>query len=260
MMRLRLALFATTMFACKTESPRAIERRPPDAAQPTTSSGARTDGCRQIAGQPPDTAIEIGTPAANEWRRRVARGITFACTIHPSLVLRIAVAGDTSNPSLDSVIVFASNDSTHPLQLLHRVAGDAEMPQPHFTDVVRTIDLDADGWRDLLVGRFWGATGNTGYDVWHFDPSTRRFIVDSTLSRLVNPDPVTGRPCVTTYSNSSVADDEMGIYCLHAGRWRLDSAESHTWLRDSNAIRHDIVARRGDSLVLVRTETKRDAN
>src|SRR5690349_14636321 len=128
-MRLRLALFATTMFACRTESPRAIQRRLPDTARPTESSGA--DGCRQIAGQRPDTAIEIGTPAANEWRRRVARGITFACMIHPSLVLRIAVAGDTSNPSLDSVVVFASNDSTHPLQLLHRVAGDAEMPLPH---------------------------------------------------------------------------------------------------------------------------------
>jgi hypothetical protein len=259
-MRLRHALLLTAFLGCQPETRRDPRREVADSSRPVAIVDATTDGCRQIAGQRPDTAIRIGSPAADEWRRRVARGVTYACTIHPSLELRIVVAGDTSMPSLDSVVVFASGESTRPLQLLHRHVGDAEMPLPHFTDVVRTIDLDADGWRDLLVGRFWGATGNTGYDVWRFDSISHRFIVDSTLSTLVNPDPVSGRPCVSTYSNSSVADDEMGVYCLHSGRWRLDSGESHTWLRDSNAIRHDIIARRGDSLVLVRSETKRDTN
>ena len=256
-MRLRYVLCAMTLLGCGTEPRHEVERH---AANTRSSAAADSgaDGCRQIAGQRPDTTIEAGSAAAAEWRRRIARGITYACTIHPSLVLRMVVAGDTSSPSLDSVLVFTSSDSTRPLQILHRAAGDAEMPLPHFTDVVRTIDLDADGWRDLLVGRFWGATGNSGYDVWRFDSTSRRFAFDSTLSTLVNPTPVAGGPCVSTYSNSSVADDVIGVYCLHSGRWRLDSAESHTWMRDSNAIRHDIMARRGDSLVIVRSETKRD--
>lgn len=257
-MRLRHVLIAITLFGCRAEAPREASHRPADESPAATNVGATADGCRQIAGQRPDTAIRIGTPAADDWRRRLARGITYACTIHPSLTLRIVVAGDTSFPSLDSVLVYASDDSTRPMQRLGRVAGDAEMPLPHFTDAARAIDLDADGWRDLLVGRFWGATGNSGYDVWRFDPASRRFVADSTLSSLVNPDPILGRPCVSTHSNSSVADDETGVYCLHAGRWRLDSAESHTWLRDSNAIRHDIMARRNDSLVTVHSETKRD--
>jgi hypothetical protein len=259
-MRLRGALFAMTLFGCHAERAREPERRVTDGSPPASVGGMATDGCRQVAGQRPDTAIRIGTPAADEWRRRAAAGITYACAINPALDLRIVVAGDTGAPSLDSVVVFASDDSIQPLQLLYRVAGDAEMPLPHFTDVVRTIDLDADGWRDLLVGRFWGATGNSGYDVWRFDPSSRRFVADSILSNLVNPAPVPGRPCVSTYSNSSAVDDDMGVHCLHAGRWRLDSAESHTWLRDSNAIRHDVMARRADSLVIVHSETKRDTN
>jgi hypothetical protein len=257
-MRLRFVLCAMTLLGCRTESPRSAERQAADTARGIAIADSRTDGCHQIAGQRPDTVIRIGSPAAEKWRRGVARGIAYACTIHPSLALRIVVAGDTSGPSLDSIVVFASSDATRPLQVLRR--GDGEMPLPHFTDVVRTIDLDADGWRDLLVGRFWGATGNSGYDVWRFNATSRRFVLDSTLSTLVNPDPVPGRPCVSTHSNSSAADDEMGVYCLHAGRWRLDSTESHTWLRDSNAVRHDISARRGDSLVIVRSETKRDSN
>lgn len=248
-------LFA--LLACGGDAPRPMEERRPDVVR--NVADATRDGCRQTAGQRPDTAIRVGTAEADEWRRRVARGIEFTCAIHPSLTVRIAVAGDTTSPSLDSIVVFGPADSIRALQHVRRAPADAEMPLPHFTDVVRAIDLDADGWRDLLVGRFWGATGNTGYDVWRFDPAARRFVTDSALSTLVNPSPIPGQPCVSTYSNSSVADDGVGIYCLYAGRWRLDSAETHTWLRDSNAIRHDVMARRGDSLVLVHTETKKDS-
>ena len=257
-MRPVCAVLAVGALACSADAARDAQRQGADTSR-TALADATNDGCRQIGGQRPDTSIEIGTPSADAWRRRIALGITYACAIHPSLTLRIVVAGDTVFPSLDSVVVYAANDSARPLQRLRRVAGDAEMPLPHFTDVVRAIDLDADGRRDLLVGRFWGATGNTGYDVWRFDPSTRRFAPDSALSTLVNPSPIAGRPCVSTYSNSSVADDGMGIYCLHAARWRLDSAETNTWLRDSHAIRHDVMARRGDSLVRVHSETRKDS-
>jgi hypothetical protein len=246
------------LLGCRADSPDA--RRPAAGTRLANAiDDPATDGCHQTAGQRPDTTIQIGTPAADDWRRRVARGIEFECAIHQWLILRIVVAGDTIAPSLDSAAVFLAPDTERALQVLHRAQGDAEMPLPHHSDILRAIDVDADGWHDLLLGKFWGATGNYGYDVWRYDPRSRRFVADTLLSQLWNPSPVLGRSCVSTYSNSSVADDDMGVYCLHDGRWRLDSAETHTWLRDSQSIRHDVMSRRGDSLVRVHTDTKPDS-
>ena len=126
------------------------------------------------------------------------------------------------------------------------------------SETLNAFDLDADGYRDILVGKFWGATGNRGYDAWRFDPSTRRFVADTALSAMWNPNPIAGRRCVST-SNTSARDDGMGVHCLHDGQWRLNSIETNTWNRDSNSVTHEVIVRRGDSLVLVKRETRPDS-
>ena len=217
------------------------------------------DGCSQTRGQRPDTSIELGTPAIDRWRLAMARGAEYRCVVHQSLTLRLHLLGDTAARSLDSVLVLPEGESTNVLQVLHRDPGEAEMPLPYHTDVLSTFDLDADGYRDLLVGKFWGATGNRGYDVWRFDPAARRFVADGELSTLWNLRPIAGRRCVSSSSNSSARDDGMGVYCLHDGKWRLDSLETNTWNRDSNTVRHEVLARRGDTLVVVKTGTRPDS-
>ena len=221
--------------------------------------GLTGEGCRQTRGQRPDTAIRLGSAAAAAWERAFARGgAEYACEIHSSVAFRIVAAIDTVHPRIDSVLVFAPLDSIRPRQVLHREPGAAETPAPYHTDVVRAIDLDADGWRDLLVGKFWGATGNRGYDIWRYEPASRRFIADSVLSALRNPTPIPGRACVATRSTSSARDDAMGVHCLRAGRWHLDSLVTNSWNRDSSTVTREILARRGDSLVLLRRETSPD--
>ncbi len=230
-------------------------------ARSTTPWDATTDGCTQIGGVRPDTTFttgELDTPRAQAWERAATRGLEFRCTIDPSLTLRVTISGDTILPSFDSVLVRA--DSSHDaLQVLHREPGEAEMPLPFHTDVLRALDLDADGHRDLVVGKFWGATGNRGYDVWRYAPAIRRFVADSALSAMWNLEPIRGRPCVRTSSNSSARDDATGVYCLRDRRWTLDSLEQNTWMRERHAVTHDVFARRADSLVRVRSETRSDS-
>ena len=258
MRRSFLILLALVLDACRAEAPRK-GLRSPDTVRTSDLSFARTDGCVQTQGQRPDTTIDLGTPAAEQWRHAMARGAEYRCVVHPSLTLRLRLVGDTIYPSLDSIVVLPEGESAEVVQVLHRERGEAEMPLPYHTDVLSTFDLDADGHRDLLVGKFWGATGNRGYDVWRFDPAARRFVADSALSKMWNPSPIAGRPCVSTSSNSSARDSGRGVYCLHDGAWRLDSAETNTWNRDSNSVTRSVMVRRGDSLVLLKSETRPDS-
>lgn len=244
--------------ACRADPPRAASLPRSESVAPHPRPTLTEDGCRQVGGQRPDTTLEIGSPAAGAWRRAVARGVEYRCEIDPSLVLRIAVLGDSAPPSLDSVVVRTDSTPARIVQVFPRGA-EAEVPLPSHRDLLRAIDLDADGHRDLLVGKFWGATGNRGYDVWRFDPRTRRFFVDTAFTGMWNPDPIAGRPCVSTWSNSSARDDEMAVFCLHAGRWILDSLESNTWQRTTHRVEHTIMARRRDSLVVLQRETRPDS-
>jgi hypothetical protein len=254
----RWLIFLLPFAACRVASPRSDSVQATDTARPAAASDATTDGCRQTRGPRPDSSLHIGSAAQDAWQRAFARGAEFSCTIHPTLALRIIIAGDTEPPSLDSLIVLPERDSGPALQVLHREP-EAEMPLAFVKDMVRAIDLDADGWRDLIVGKFRGATGNRGYDVWRFDQASRRFAADSTLSTLWDPNPVRGRPCVSTHSHSSVIDGERGVHCLHAGRWLLDSAEVDSWQRPTHTVVHEVFARRGDSLVIVRSTTRPDS-
>jgi len=215
-------------------------------------------GCRQTAGVRPDTGIGVGSDAAERWQRTLARGVEFSCVIAPGTRMRFVVAGDTSLPSVDSIAVYADAASRRPLQVLSLEEPSTDLPQPYITDYLSAIDLDADGYGDLMLGASWGATGNTSYLVWRFDPRARRFVSDSVLSSVFNPEPVRGRPCIHSFSNSSARDDERALYCLRAGRWQIDSLEQHVWDREHDVVVHSIHARRGDSLVVVKSETVRD--
>jgi hypothetical protein len=255
--RAPLIALLIALSACRADSQHDSARNPPDPALARARPGDTSDGCRQTSGQRPDSAIASGVAETEAWRRAFARGVEYRCVIDSTLTLRLVLAGDTTVPSLDSIRVLTDSGS-RAIQLL-RLGPEVEMPMPYTIDVLRAVDMDADGHRDLLLGTAWGATGNTAYAVWRFDAATRRFVGDSVLSSLSNPLPMPGRACVTTTYKSSAVDSGSGLYCLRAGRWLLDSAETTTWDRDAHTIVHERMARRGDSLVLLDRATRPDS-
>jgi hypothetical protein len=257
-MRVVVVAALLAIVACRSDVRRDVARSAMDSAQANAVLADSIDGCHQTGGPKPDTSIVFPSERAESWRRAFAGGAEFRCAINSAIDLRLVVAGDTTIPSIDSIVVY-SLAATRPAYVLSLAQAAPEMPAPYATDVVRAFDLDADGNRDLMVGTSWGATGNTSYAVWRFDPARKRLVADSLLSSVFNPTPVRGRPCVRTSSNSSARDHGTGLYCLHAGRWQLDSAEQNEWDRRRDAVIHTVLVRRGDSLVIVKRETLPDS-
>lgn len=86
---------------------------------------------------------------------------------------------------------------------------------------VSVEDLNFDGYNDLKVLRSQGATGNTTYTVWMFDPKTSQFILNKQLSNLMNPTPNPKTETLTSFSNSSAADWGHQTYVWKNGQLML---------------------------------------
>ncbi len=135
--------------------------------------------------------------------------------------------------------------------------------EPPYRDAayLGTQDFDGDGYRDLQLLYVWGVTGNRGYLVWRYDPSSARLVEDRALSELGNPQPIAAGRCVLTRGTGGAAGQIFyeEILCWRDGQ--LVSVERVEQDYDDAAavfIRHTWREAVGvDTLVLVATDTVR---
>jgi hypothetical protein len=236
-------------------------QRARDSIAPSSQAAADTTrGCVQTQGQRPDSSITIeDTTRWYAWKRAFRQRREYRCVVNAALpAFRVAVFGD-SLLGLDSIVFTPDSARATPTQTI-TLNDDFEAPDPRATDALRVVDLDADGYGDLLVGKSWGATGNTDYALWMFDSRARRFVVDSSMPSIPFANTVPGRPCTWSSWNTSAYDDNNAMYCRRDGRWILDSAVEHKRDRTNNRLIETFSARRGDSMVVTKTITRSDTS
>lgn len=78
------------------------------------------------------------------------------------------------------------SDQSDPIQTLQSRM-DAEPYQNKNANYFQAQDINFDGYKDIKLLIWWGATGNEGYDFWLFDPNSEKFIFNSQLSKIGNP-------------------------------------------------------------------------
>jgi len=122
--------------------------------------------------------------------------------------------------------------------------------------VVEAVDFDGDGWGELKLMEWWGATGNQKFHVWRFDPRRARFVPDSVLTETISPRPIPDEPgCVRGHYHGGGATSDSWTICRERGRWVKTSSESRYVPDGKPLLVHERRERRGGRMVIVSSDT-----
>ncbi|HJQ11047.1 MAG TPA: hypothetical protein VJ840_08450 [Gemmatimonadaceae bacterium] len=116
-------------------------------------------------------------------------------------------------------------------------------------------DLDGDGAREVIMQRFAGATGNTGFTVWRADPVAHHLTPDSAMTAMAGLIRMPGRPCVLQSWNTSAYDHVSMIECYLDKQWKKVWVTSTEAIRASNRIARQLEVLVRDTLRLIRADT-----
>jgi hypothetical protein len=116
-------------------------------------------------------------------------------------------------------------------------------------------DLDGDEAREVIMQRFAGATGNTGFTVWRADPIAHHLAPDSAMSTMTGIIRMPGRPCVYQSWNMSARDHASLIECYLHKQWKQVWESSTDASRAPSGIVRELRVMLRDTLRLIRVDT-----
>ncbi len=123
--------------------------------------------------------------------------------IHNGLpVYNFYLRGNVENNMIDQIETTKGNESK---LLVQKIEAGMSEPPPRGGNFFEAQDINFDGYKDIRLMSWWGATGNTGYRYWLFDPSKNVFVENSDLSSLSNPTPELQTKTITTHSVGGMA-------------------------------------------------------
>ena len=211
----------------------------------------QSPACRRVDAHAHDPAVRDapGVPHGAEYRCRLHAG---------SPAMRIFLDVDeTGLPT--AVRVYPATGSRGPLQTLPLDA----VSVPH-GDPLDARDWNGDGWLDLAWNTDGGTAGSI-YTVLTWQPRTRRFVADTAVAALANPERVRGRPCIRWLWSAGMAGDAYtrGTTCWTGRRWVHERVETSDPLylgpavpRDLRFV-HTLRVRRGGRMPVARVDTVR---
>lgn len=162
------------------------------------------------------SAIQQKAAAPPQPARELALSISPAL---PKYSFHFKWSDDDGVSVVDSIDVF-TGDSTQPLQTLSDDCEMAETPlKPDDANSwFMAEDLNFDGYSDILMRTFQGATGNEGYCVWLFDPKARKFEFSKAFSDVLGNYRIDAKAkTIVTSSNGSAFTFSTQTYAVRDG-------------------------------------------
>jgi len=156
-------------------------------------------------------------------------------TIHKDLsTYTFHLIGNPEFNTIDRIEITKGNESAVSQTL------EAGMGEPPYRDASFFVaeDMNFDGYKDIKLMSFWGATGNTGYTYWLFNFSKNLFVENKDLSSLSNPKPDVGTKTIATHSVGGMAGCiyNNGTYKFdETGKLILIREEKQDWVEASKS-------------------------
>lgn len=203
-----------------------------------TAAAATFTALATLLAQPAPAQARQGAPSAcrrvdahardpvGRWEPSLPHGAEYRCTMRrggPTLRVFLATDGDGLPVALR---VYPAGPARGPLQVLPLDANSRPLGPESPLDA---RDLNGDGWLDLAVQTDGGSAGII-YTLLTYVPRERRFMADTAVATLANPEPVRGRPCVRWFWQGGLAGEAYtrGETCWTGRRWvhvRLDTSD-----------------------------------
>jgi hypothetical protein len=174
--------------------------------------------------------------------------------VHPDLAYQIRYFGDEAGAT---VRIDVLDEQKHEIvETLPFPTGEGAMlggGPPR----LKAVDLNFDGYQDLMLQAGAGATGNVWYVVWLFDPEKGKFILAPELTDLEGLEADPAEKVLTTFGKGGAA----GQVCSGARyRWeggRLEMVRSVTQDQNAGGFVRVIREMEDGRLVIVRKEIRR---
>lgn len=180
----------------------------------------------------------------------VRNGANFTFKIHPGFpTYRFHLVGNRESNTIDRIEVSKGNDTT-----IIQVLKDFEMEPPYRgARYFQREDINFDGYVDIKLMNWWGATGNSGYNYWLFDPRKGRFVFHQELSDLSNPTPNYKTKRIKTHHGGGMAGNiyDDATYVFENGRLVSIREETQDWVKDKKHFLRVIRERRNGKMVVV---------
>lgn len=166
---------------------------------------------------------QVGSGAAKEPAR------DYTITIGPKLPsyrFHFVWDEDPNYKVVNALQVF-KGESDEPVQVLDECEMTEPPQDPAAVDSwVKAEDLNFDGYPDLLMQNWAGATGNIGYCIWLFNPKIEKYVFSQSFSdRIGNYQIDAKTKTITTFNNSSAFVYQKQTYAVRNGNLILIAEE-----------------------------------
>lgn len=195
--------------------------------------------------------------AVSDLRSDLRGGAVCYFKINPNLpIYTFRLIGNQYN-TIDRIEIIKGSENT----VNQTLEADIEEPPLSKSEFFSAEDINFDGYEDIRLMNWWGATGNTGYVYWLFDPQKSLFARNNDLSNLSNPMPHPETKTITTYGVGGMAGMIYGSRTYKfddSGKLILIREEGQDWVENKKYFLKTISELKNGEMVIISTEIVKD--